>query len=189
MALNDDSVLGCGRTVDDVWADLERPADAHEQTCPHCTAARHALRELHRLTATYRDTERQADTDPDEAMHPSSRVRANVMAIARAEVRRSRQIPVAVTEHGPIRVGEQTLLALVRHAIDSTEGVRARRLHVTTGSTGEVERLVCHLAVTADVVIPDTAATVRDHIVTVLGEHLRADPDAVDLVVEDLYDR
>ena len=42
----DPNRLGCGRSIDDVWARVDLPPDPHEQTCPDCQAARHDLGDL-----------------------------------------------------------------------------------------------------------------------------------------------
>lgn len=200
MALDDHSVLGCGRTIEQVWANIEHPPTAHEAGCEHCTAARDSLHTLQQMTAQSRAAEQHADQDPDEELHPSARVRANVIAIARAEVRRARRIPVVTTEHGPILISEQTLLALIRAAIDSVPGMRARRLqlsHPSVHTNGPaapdalvpaLKQVTCRVAVAPGVAIPAATATARDRVAAALARHLRLEPESVDIVVEDLYE-
>lgn len=42
--------LGCGRDIDEVWANADSLPDAHELTWPDCQAARASLRELNAAT-------------------------------------------------------------------------------------------------------------------------------------------
>ena len=117
--------------IDEVWQHIDRPPDAHELTCDQCRAARASLQTLRSVTARHRSLEETAGTDPDESLRPRARVRENVLAVARAEVRRGRRIPATVTEIGPVLVSEQALVSLVRLAADSVPGVRARRIDIT----------------------------------------------------------
>lgn len=200
MALDENSALGCGRTIEEVWANIDHPPIAHEASCEHCIAARDSLRTLQEITARSRAAEQRADEDPSEDLHPSPRVRANVIAIARAEVRRARRVPVVTTELGPILISEQTLLALVRAAIDTVSGLRARHISTTglvgvdgapigPGQGARVVRITCRVAVAPGVVIPVATVTARQRILAATARHLHLGAEAVDITVEDLYDR
>lgn len=115
----------------EVWTNIDHPLLAHETTCEHCNAARELLRTLQEITAQSRAAEQRAHAD----MHPSPGMRASVLAIARAGIRRARPVPVATTELETALISEQTLLVLVRAASDTVSGVRARCVS-TTGLVG-----------------------------------------------------
>lgn len=195
MAVNDDATLGCGRSIDAVWANIDHLPTPHESTCEQCRAARISLSALHQFTARQRTAERTAE-QTDGSYRPSARARERVLAIARSEVRRGRRIPVATTEHGPVLISEQTLLALIRAAADSVSGVRTRRISTTglvEGGATAAERtggarVTCRIAVARPVPIPQLTATVRRRIQAALTRHIDLDPDTVDLIVEDLYE-
>lgn len=198
MAMKQAPQLGCGETIDDIWAGIEAPPTAYQRSCPQCQAARESLGSLSAVVSTYH---REEDSD-DESMRPSSRVRENILAVARSEVRRSRRTLVAVNELGPVFISEQALVELIRVATDSTEGVRARRIEINTeivddvpgrysGVTGThrvLDTLTVRLAVGPKTSIPQVTARVRERVLAVLARHVDADPAAVDLVVEDVFD-
>ena len=43
MAIDEHPRLGCGRSIDEVWQNIDRPPDAHELACDQCRAARASL--------------------------------------------------------------------------------------------------------------------------------------------------
>ena len=166
------------------------------------------MQSLRAATAGYQDLEaHDAGPDTDEALRPRPRVRENILAVARAEVRRGRRIPVATTARGPILLSEQALVSLIRGAADSVAGVRARRISLTapiiadTGPrattaadpdgdpTGVVlEQVTCRIAVSYTVSASRVANAVRNRVIAALSRHVAIDPGAVNIVVEDLYD-
>lgn len=199
MAIDENPRLGCGRSIDEVWQHIDRPPDAHELTCDQCRAARASLQTLRSVTARHRSLEETAGTDPDESLRPRARVRENVLAVARAEVRRGRRIPATVTEIGPVLVSEQALVSLVRLAADSVPGVRARRIDITPrrrldGQLGYdpeapvLDAVTCRIAISHTVRVPRVSADIRDRVIAVLSRHVSVDPGAVNIVVEDVYD-
>lgn len=208
MALDETSILGCGHSIDEVWANIDHPPTAHETSCTLCGAARQSLQSLRAATAGYQDLEaHDAGPETDEALRPRPRVRENILAVARAEVRRGRRIPIAATALGPVMLSEQALVSLIRGAADSVAGVRARRISLTapivaepghrTGTDADpdggapavvLEQVTCRIAVSHTVSAPRVADTVRDHVIVALSRHVAIDPKAVNIVVEDLYD-
>lgn len=195
----EDTTLGCGHTIEQVWANITHPPTPHEIGCSQCQAARESLRTLNELTEEHREAERFAETTPEASQRPSARVHSTVLAIARAEVRRGRRIRVATTEYGPILISEQTLLALVRTAVDTVNGMRARRISASglidtqapfTGAEGSNPgaRITCRVAVAPAVSIPAATAAARQRILAATSWHLQLEPEAVDIIVEDLYE-
>jgi uncharacterized alkaline shock family protein YloU len=118
--------LGCGRSIDDVWARVDLPPDPHEQTCPDCQAARHDLSDL--ATATRGIV---AADKADPALRLDSGAITGILEIARAEVRRGRRIPMEQPRAGAsgdeLTVSEQTLANLIRRTSDEIDGLEARR--------------------------------------------------------------
>lgn len=194
----DDTVLGCGRTVEAVWANMSDPPTPHEVSCEQCRAARGSLRALQQFTSHYREAEYRAQEQPEAVDRPSPTVRSTVMAIARAEVRRGRRIPIATTDLGPILISEQALLALVRVTLDSVDGMRARRVSTTgildtfpvrSEETDREVRISCRVAVAPGVGIPAAASEARNRVGAAILRSLNVMVDAVDIIVEDLYGR
>jgi uncharacterized alkaline shock family protein YloU len=125
----DPNRLGCGRSIDDVWARIDLQPDPHEQTCPDCQAARHDLGDL--AVATHRVT--AADkADPTLRLDPTALT--GIIEIARAEVRRGRRIPLERAQPGAagdeLTVSEQALANLIRRTSDEIDGLEARRCTV-----------------------------------------------------------
>ena len=125
-SLTDPNRLGCGRSIDDIWAHVDLPPDPHEQTCPDCQAARHDLSDL--ATAT-RGVVAADKADP--ALRLNSGAITGILEIARAEVRRGRRIPMEQPRVGAagdeLTVSEQTLANLIRRTSDEIDGLEARR--------------------------------------------------------------
>jgi hypothetical protein len=128
MAVNQtaqDHLLPCGRDVETVWerlAEVEAGrADAHELTCDECGQVRAALIAVRAATTELINDESQ----------PSPGLTGRIMSAVRAEVRRRDLLPLPTTEHGPRRVSEQAVAAVLRFAADGVPGVRARRCRVT----------------------------------------------------------
>lgn len=136
MALNDTPRLPCGRPVDQVWMDLESPPTPHEQGCVYCQAAR---RSLDNLTAATQALQKADDSNPD--LQPSASMTANVMKVARAEVRRARRIPLDQPWPGAnadmsLTISEQAIATVIRHIADtSTEGPEARHCRIEVDLT------------------------------------------------------
>lgn len=209
MALNDTPRLLCGRPVDQVWIDFENPPTPHEQGCVYCQAARRSLDNLTAATQTLRTAD---DSNPD--LQPSASMTANVMKIARAEVRRARPIPL--DEARPeanaditLTISEQAIATVIRHIADTTEGAEARHCRIEVDLTtapdtvdsagidsgggdgfGAATRLQIELTVSLPVGSPlSTAAdSLRTAIAHGVRDQLGLTTSRIDIVVEDLHD-
>lgn len=202
----DDERLGCGRLVDEVWENIDLPPDAHEADCPDCRAARERLGVL--AGATRDLAERDRD---DPTMAPTSRVKANIMDVARAEVRRGKLLPLRqdANHHGDqtLRISEQAIAAMVRAGADQVPGVQARRCRVSLigadestetappSSPGPVGpwhpaevRVWLSVSVSAGVSIPTAIGTVRSRVVARINEEVGVAVPRIDVVVEDVHD-
>ncbi|MDQ0734860.1 Asp23/Gls24 family envelope stress response protein [Arthrobacter agilis] len=197
MALNEDQPrLGCGRIIDDVWASIDQPPTAHEQTCPDCQSARLALHHLETVTESLRERDRD-----DPALQPGIRVKEAIMMVARAEVRRSRRTPLATTALGVIDISEQALSGLIRFAASTLPGVRARRCTITSTQTApqsaaepaaavdaENVRITLTVAISSGVRIPATMDLLRERVNAVVQAQTSITMQQIDIIVEDLYD-
>ena len=117
--------LGCGRDIDEVWDRIGRAPDAHERVCPYCQAARADLAGLARATQAMRDDD---TTNPD--LEPSPGVLDRILAVARAEVRRGRRLPLDQPDAdatGVNTVSEQAVTAAIRRTGDQMREVQIRR--------------------------------------------------------------
>lgn len=178
----DDQLLGCGRTIDQVWRGLDRPPDAHESGCVFCRDARSSLARLAGVIEEFRADEQTGEDDG----RPGDRVKDAVMQVARAEVRRGRRLRVRDDPGGSVEISEQTLTALIRFACDSVPGVRSRRCHVS--QQDGVLDVAAHLAIRSGAPGPALADQVRSRIAAVVPARAGLSVGRIDLIIEDVYD-
>lgn len=129
MALTSSSRLGCGRDVDELWANIGHEPDEHEATCPDCQSARQDLSGLSSATAAMTEAD-----DIDHRLVPRPGALAAIMAIVRAEVRRGATLPLIATspDHpGELTISEQAVATIVREACDRFADVEGRRCRVS----------------------------------------------------------
>lgn len=194
MAVNDDTRLGCGRTIDDVWAAVDQPPTLHEQHCEHCQRARASLTNLTVATTALRRHD-------EEHLRPGPRVKSAVMNLVRAQVRRSQPIPLAVPEFGhaaELTISEQAVVAVVWTAADAIPGVRVRRCQVQLAPTGQRTGEPASLAVTLTVAvsvdvavttgIPAAVPALQTRITQLLTAETGLDARTIHVTVEDVYD-
>lgn len=202
----DSTKLGCGRDLDDVWANIDRPADRHEASCSDCQAARSNLSDLH--SATQQMISADA-ADPELRTDPA--VLDNIIAVARSEVRRGAKIPLRRPtegqQPGELTISEQTVAAVIRRVADTTPEIEARRCHVkeigmTTPSAQQSEadhkpsptpgdpatqiRVQLSLAVVPGVQIAPVVNALRNEIIAAVTDEIGVEVTVVDVTVEDL---
>ncbi len=194
MAVNDDTRLGCGRTIDDVWTSADQPSNPHERGCQHCQRARASLAHLTDATDALR-------LHDEEHLHPGPRVKLAVMNLVRAQVRRSQPIPLAVPEPGTpaqLTISEQAVLAVVWRAADAIPGIRVRRCAVHLSPTGQQTGQPAALTVTLTVAvsvevavattIPAAVPQLQARITQLAAAETGLDTRTIHVSVEDLYD-
>jgi hypothetical protein len=178
MAVNhatDDYVLPCERRLDDIWQRVEQSPDEHEQTCPHCTAARQSLLVL-------RDATRQLAEEP--VPQPVG-LTGRIMAAVRADIRRGRMLPLPSTSGD---ISEQAVAVVLRFAADSVPGVRARRCTVRATDTGAVEiELSLALRYGGTAPAERMLAQVRERVADAAEAGIGLRVARCDLVLADLY--
>jgi uncharacterized alkaline shock family protein YloU len=201
----DPNRLGCGRSIDDVWARVDLPPDPHEQTCPDCQAARHDLGDLAAAT-------RGVVADKaDPALRLNSSAITGILEIARAEVRRGRRIPMEQPRPGAasdeLTVSEQTLANLIRRTSDEIDGLEARRSAVALskpdplneGAPGLDTRQPETLAAPAEIIvdlrisvapnaaIPALTRLLRDRLRTAIDLEVGITATVINITVEDVH--
>ena len=198
--------LGCGRSIDDVWARVDLPPDPHEQTCPDCQAARHDLGDLAAATRGV-----VADDKADPGLRLNSSAITGILELARAEVRRGRRIPMEQPRPGAagdqLTVSEQTLANLIRRTSDEIDGLEARRSAVALSKhdplnedapgpeTRQPETLAGPAEITVDLRISVAATTAIPALTRLLRDRLRTAIDlevgitatVINITVEDIY--
>ncbi len=178
--------LSCGRLIDDLWASIELPPGEHELTCAQCQGARLSLGVLVSLT---RDLQRSSGLSAD--YRPGASVKAAVMRVARAEVRRGRRISVVADRLGRVEISEQTVSAVIRFAADGVVGVHARRCSVASvaeSGPSKVVDVLVRLALHSRAGIAEATEEVRERVDAVLASHTGLTARKIDVMVEDLYD-
>lgn len=202
----DPNRLGCGRSIDDVWAGVDLPPDPHEQACPYCQAARHDLGDL---AAATRGVVAADKADP--ALRLDSGAITGILEIARAEVRRGRRIPMDQPRPGAagdeLTVSEQTLANLIRRTSDEIDGLEARRSAVALSKhdplnesapgleTRQPEMLAAPAEITVDLrisvaptaAIPALTRLLRDRVRTAIDLEVGITATVINITVEDIY--
>ena len=202
----DPNRLGCGRSIDDVWARVDLPPDQHEQTCPHCQASRHDLGDL--ATATHGVV---AADKADPALRLNSSAITGILELARAEVRRGRRIPMEQPRPGAagdeLTVSEQTLANLIRRTSDEIDDLEARRSAVALSKhdplnerapepdTRQPETLAAPAEITIDLrisvaptaAIPALTRLLRDRLRTAIDREVGITAAVINITVEDVH--
>ena len=198
--------LGCGRSIEDVWARVDLPPDPHEQTCPDCQAARHDLGDL---AAATRGVVAADKADP--ALRLNSSAITGILELARAEVRRGRRIPMEQPRPGAagdqLTVSEQTLANLIRRTSDEIDGLEARRSAVALSKhdplnedaqppeTRQPETLAAPAEITVDLrisvapnaAIPALTRLLRDRVRTAIDLEVGITATVINITVEDIH--
>ena len=200
MALDDSPRLGCGRSIDSIWASIDRPPTAHEGQCEQCQTARTQLDRLREATRSLRESDLH-----NPALKPRPGIKNAIMDVARAEVRRGSRILLRSADNGTTEISEQALNSLVRFAAAAIPGVHSRRCRIeirsaaaglaggddpsgTTTTAGP--RLVVDLRVAAapGIDIPLMAEALRHEISNAIPASVGIGAGTVNITVEDLYD-
>jgi uncharacterized alkaline shock family protein YloU len=200
----DPNRLGCGRSIDDVWARIDLGPDPHEQTCPDCQAARHDLGDL--AVATHLVT---AADKADPTLRLDSTALTGIIEIARAEVRRGRRIPMEQPAPGAVRdeltVSEQTLANLIRRTSDEIAGLEARRCAVALSERDAADNSLqdseseapaapteitvdLRISVASTVAIPALTQLLRERVRTAVELKVGIAATTINITVEDIYD-
>jgi uncharacterized alkaline shock family protein YloU len=191
MAMNSTAqgyLLPCGRDIEVAWDRLEEieagRGDEHEQTCPHCRAARESLRMLREVTGHL----------IEYPVEPSVGLTDRIMAAVRAEVRRHDMVALPSAEPGAVLISEQAAATVLRFAADSVVGVHARRCRVTAtpsaedaGAVGAVE-VELSVAVSYRSFVAGELQVVRERVSAAAAAGIGVRVARLDVIVTDLYD-
>lgn len=178
-ARNRDHPLPCGRSVEDVWNDVEaRRTSSHDATCEHCATARGSLHQLAEAT-------RALLADPAE---PPPGLLDRIMAAVRADLRRTETLPLP-SDLGPADISEPAVAAVLRYATDSVAGVRARSCRIEWADVPDAVRIRMTLSLRYGTA-PGTAvfSAVRERITTAMTGQVGLSPAVIDLEVVDVWD-
>lgn len=201
LAASSSTQLGCGRDIDQVWDRLDQAPDAHELTCPYCQAARADLARLAEATRAMRQDDA---TNPD--LEPGPGVLDRILAVARAEVRRGRRLPL--DQPDPDRttansVSEQAVTAVVRRTGDRSGSVQIRRCTLALDdSPGAVDvpggdvvdrgpaavTVFLQVSVSQDAAIAAATDELRAAVIEAVFQEVGMRVVAVNITVEDLHD-
>ena len=202
MALDDIPRLGCGQSIDRLWATINRPPTAHEESCIQCQTARTQLQRLREATRSLSESDLH-----NPALEPRPGIKNAIMDVARAEVRRGSRILLRSADNGITEISEQALSSVIRFAAAAIPGVHSRRCRIeirpaadlagedhrvgTTGNAADAApRLIVNLRVAAapGVVIPLVAEALRHEISNAFPAVVGIGAGTVNIIVEDLYD-
>ncbi len=173
--------LPCGREVDQVWDRLDAVragfGDEHDLTCPHCAAARESLLALRAATA-----ELVAEPEPT----PPDLV-GRIMSAVRAEARRGRGIALPTPHPGAVEVSEQAVAAVLRYAVDTVPGVRARHCRIRVADGAHRVEVEMSVAITLGRTTVDQALPlIRERVATALDTRIGLVLGRLDIVVADV---
>ena len=199
MAVDEQSLLACGRPIDQVWEHIEDPPDAHEVSCSDCRQARRSLAELDEASSSLRLHD---EADPDLAPPPS--IKVSIMDLAKTEVRRGSRLPLrlpALDDLPPeLTISEQTVAGVVRFAADRISGLHARRCKVSVDRTSPTDpRIVDNnatvpvvidlgVAVSAQIQILETTQALRDSVRAAVLADTGMSAEKINVSIEDLFD-
>jgi uncharacterized alkaline shock family protein YloU len=114
--------LPCGRTVEDVWDDIEADRiTTHGLDCPHCTTARASLNRLTEATRALID-------DPAE---PPAGLLDKIMTAVRADLSHGPTLALP-SPHGEIDISTHALATVLRYIVDGVDGIRAHQCRIET---------------------------------------------------------
>jgi uncharacterized alkaline shock family protein YloU len=126
--------LPCGRQLEALWDSLASGTAGlpgrHEHDCPHCQTALSGLAALRDATEAL--AAEQIDAPP--------RLTRRIMAAVRADVRRTRMLPLpaaGLEPGGQAEISQSAVAVVLRYAADSVDGVRARRCAIRPRSPDE----------------------------------------------------
>ena len=188
------SQLGCGRDIDEVWANADNLPDEHERSCPDCQAARASLRELNAATHDLRSRD-QADPE----LHLSDDLVSKISSIARAEVRRGRRIPLrnhpGTPDDADLTVSEQAIAGVIRDTCDRFADIEARRCSVEISDRRDglddetvAIRARLRISVAASTASPARIEELREQVIAAVRERVGVTAQVVDIDVEDVHD-
>ena len=196
MALDDTPRLGCGCSMDQIWAGIDQPPTVHEEHCEQCLRARARLHRLQEATLAL------AESDlADAELKPRPAITNAIMNVARAEVRRGSRVWLRTTQNRTIEVSEQALSSLIRLAATTIPGIHARRCLIEVHSSPEdlteqvskgadAPRLIINLRVATSAAINISLAVeeLRRAIGKAIPAGVGVAADSINITVEDLYD-
>ncbi len=198
MALTTTGRLGCGRDVDDVWANIDNQPDNHEAVCPDCQSARADLAGLATATTAMVDSD-----EADNRLVSRPGALAAIVAIARTEVRRGRTLSLLTAspadERGQLTISEQTVASIVREVSDGLDDVEARRCRVRVVDPQPSPKppgvetptsLAVELSLTVgrSVRIPPLVIELRRRITVAIDRRIGVPVASIAIHVEDLHD-
>jgi uncharacterized alkaline shock family protein YloU len=203
MALDDVRRFDCGRSIDRIWATIDRPPTTHEENCKQCQIARTRLQRLSEATRSLRERDLH-----NPALKPRPGIKNAIMDVARAEIRPGSRILLRSADNGTTEISEQALSSLIRFAAAAIPGVHTRRCRIeirpaTAGLAGENQpsgtpgtatdagpRLIVDLRVAAapGIVIPRAVEALRHKISDAIPAGVGIGAGTVNITVEDLYD-
>ncbi|MFF0341401.1 Asp23/Gls24 family envelope stress response protein [Kribbella sp. NPDC004875] len=168
--------LACGRTVEDVWDELDSGTpSAHLTDCPHCRTARAGLEQLAEATAFLID-------DPVEV--PTGLL-DRIMTAVRADLNLGRTLPLPAGS-AEVELSVSALAAVLRYAVDGVPGIRARQCRIELASP-EAVRVTMTVALkfgSGQVTALDQA---RERVAAALRGQIGYDLDRLDFEVVDVW--
>lgn len=171
--------LSCGRSVEQLWEELESGRLAvHTRECVHCATARASLEQL--LEAT-----RMLVDDPIE---PPVRLLERIMAAVRADIGIAKAIPLP-TPMGGAEISVPALAAVLRFAVDAVPGVRAQRCRIEqVPEHADAVRVWMSVSLGFRSGRIDALDRARERAIAVLSQRVGLRLDRLDFQVADVWD-
>lgn len=174
MEVTDLHPLACGRTVEDVWDELDSGTpSAHLTECPHCRTARASLEQLAEATAFLIE-------DPVEV--PNGLL-DRIMTAVRADVNLGRTIPLGSPD---VQLSVPALAAVLRYAVDAVPGIRARQCRIEVVSEHAV-RVSMTVALKFGAGQVRALEAARDQVASALRGQVGYELDRLDFEVVDVW--
>jgi hypothetical protein len=172
--------LACGRDAALVWDKAEegRQPDAHERGCPHCSAV---YADARRLDAT---VHRMAD---EPVAPPPSTLLPTVMGAVRAAPR-PKEALLLDSPLGPNRLARAAATAVLRTAVDTLDGMRARSCRIEQPGPGATADVALTVAARYGLDLTSATTGVRQTVFAASEQVLGVPLGRVDIEVVDLWE-
>lgn len=125
-AAGSEHLLDCGRSVEQVWQEMETgQISAHTTTCPYCATARASLTQLVEATALL----------VNEPVEPPTGLLDKIMAAVRADLGQGGAVVLPSVSGTPtsaarVEISTHALAAVLRYVVDAVPGLRAHRCRI-----------------------------------------------------------
>lgn len=125
----------------------------------------------------------------DPAPEETAGLRERILTIVRGDLHRGPSTQLTTERGNPFRITTASVRAMIREAVDSVDGIRARSVEVTpTGDPeGSATGVALTVAMRAGVVFTTATEVIRRRVAETLIAELGIPASTIDITVEDVF--